>query len=75
MFSSAFATAAYLKHVLNFPEDKKVYIVGMDGIKHELEVEGIRSCGGEEDSGLTDNDPVPDDKEVKIVIIKDENGY
>lgn len=36
----------------------------MDGIKHELAAEGIRSCGGEEDSGLTDNDPVPDDKEV-----------
>ncbi|KAI7891807.1 HAD-like domain-containing protein [Mucor mucedo] len=69
VFSSAFATAAYLKHVLNFPEDKKVYIVGMDGIKHELEAEGIRSCGGEEDSGITDNDPVPDDKEVGAVVI------
>lgn len=36
----------------------------MEGIKHELEAEGIRSCGGEEDSGLFDNELVPDDEEV-----------
>ncbi|GAA5804362.1 HAD-like domain-containing protein [Helicostylum pulchrum] len=69
VFSSAFATAAYLKHVLKFPEDKKVYIIGMDGIKDELAAEGIRSCGGEEDAGLTDNDAVADDKEVGAVVI------
>lgn len=69
VFSSAFATAAYLKHVLKFPEDKKVYIIGMNGIRDELAAEGIRSCGGEEDSGKTDNDAVPDDKEVGAVVI------
>ncbi|KAK4517909.1 uncharacterized protein ATC70_001257 [Mucor velutinosus] len=69
VFSSAFATASYLKHVLKFPEEKKVYIIGMAGIKDELAAEGIRSCGGEEDTGLTDNDAVPDDKEVGAVVI------
>jgi 4-nitrophenyl phosphatase len=54
---------------LKFPEDKKVYIVGMNGIRDELAAEGIRSCGGEEDAGFTDNDPVPDDKEVGAVVI------
>jgi 4-nitrophenyl phosphatase len=66
VFSSAFATASYLKHVLKFPQDKKVYIIGMEGIKHELEAEGIRSCGGEEDSGLFDNELVADDEEVLV---------
>lgn len=36
----------------------------MNGIRDELAAEGIRSCGGEEDSGLFDNEPVEDDKEV-----------
>ncbi|KAG2191922.1 hypothetical protein INT46_011649 [Mucor plumbeus] len=69
VFSSAFATASYLKHVLKFPEDKKVYVIGMAGIKDELAAEGIRSCGGEDDSGLTDNDAIPEDKEVGAVVI------
>ncbi|KAI8372044.1 HAD-like domain-containing protein [Choanephora cucurbitarum] len=69
VFSSAFATASYLKHVLKFPQDKKVYIIGMNGIRDELAAEGIRSCGGEEDSGLFDNEPVPDDEEVGAVVI------
>ncbi|KAI9484716.1 HAD-like domain-containing protein [Zychaea mexicana] len=47
IFSSAFATAAYLKQVLHFPADKKVYIIGMEGIRDELNSEGIRTCGGE----------------------------
>ncbi|KAI8639671.1 HAD-like domain-containing protein [Parasitella parasitica] len=69
VFSSAFATASYLKHVLKFPEDKKVYVIGMAGIKDELAAEGIQSCGGGDDTGLTDNDAVPDDKEVGAVVI------
>lgn len=31
---------------MNFPADKKVYIVGMSGISEELKAEGIRSFGG-----------------------------
>jgi 4-nitrophenyl phosphatase len=47
----------------------------MEGIKHELEAEGIRSCGGEEDSGLFDNEPVPDDEEVLKKIGKFGNQW
>jgi 4-nitrophenyl phosphatase len=47
VFSSAFATAAYLKNILKFPSDKRVYIIGMNGIRDELAAEGIASCGGE----------------------------
>jgi 4-nitrophenyl phosphatase len=36
-----------LKNVLKFPTDKKVYIIGMQGIKEELALEGIKSCGAE----------------------------
>ncbi|KAI7907836.1 HAD-like domain-containing protein [Cokeromyces recurvatus] len=69
VFSSAFATASYLKNVLKFPKDKKVYIIGMNGIRDELAAEGIRSCGGEEDAGLFENESVTDDKEVGAVVI------
>lgn len=44
--SSAYAAAAYLKRVLNFPADRKVYVIGMEGIESELEAEGILHCGG-----------------------------
>ncbi|KAF7727309.1 hypothetical protein EC973_007825 [Apophysomyces ossiformis] len=67
--SSAFATAAYLKHIVKFPSDKKVYIIGMAGIREELTAEGIRTCGAEEDSGLFDNDPIVPDPEVGAVVI------
>ncbi|KAI9300190.1 HAD-like domain-containing protein [Cunninghamella echinulata] len=69
IFSSAFATASYLKNVLHFPQDKKVYIIGMSGITEELAHEGIKSCGAEADSGILDNDPVPDDPEVGAVVV------
>jgi 4-nitrophenyl phosphatase len=36
-----------LKNVLNFPQDKKVYVIGMTGITEELAHEGIQSCGAE----------------------------
>lgn len=41
----------------------------MNGIKDELAAEGIRSCGGEDDSGFFENEPVQDDKEVGAVVI------
>ena len=37
---------AYLKYNLNFPKDKKVYVLGEAGIEHELATEGIEYCGG-----------------------------
>lgn len=70
IFSSAFATAAYLKQILQFPADKKVYIVGMSGIRDELNAENIRTCGVDEDNdAVFGNDPIPDDPEVGAVVI------
>ncbi|CAO3597788.1 unnamed protein product [Absidia cylindrospora] len=69
IFSSAFATASYLKNVLDFPKDKKVYVIGMTGITEELAHEGIQSCGAEADSGLLDNDAIPNDPSVGAVVV------
>ncbi|KAI9006238.1 HAD-like domain-containing protein [Phycomyces nitens] len=69
IFSSAVATAAYLKHILNFPADKKVYIIGMAGIQHELEAMDIRCCGGEADNGVFENEIVQNDPEVGAVVV------
>lgn len=33
--------------MVNFPDDKKVYIVGMSGIREELQAQGIRTCGAD----------------------------
>lgn len=46
IFTSAFASAAYLKNVLKFPEDKKVYVIGEKGIEDELDAVGIKRSGG-----------------------------
>jgi 4-nitrophenyl phosphatase len=46
VFGSAYAAAAYLSSVLNFPMDKKVYVIGMSGLEDELRSEGISFIGG-----------------------------
>lgn len=46
IFGSAYASVAYLKYNLNFPSDKRVYVIGEAGLEHELELEGIKSVGG-----------------------------
>lgn len=46
IFGSAYASAVYLKRVLSFPSDKKVYVIGEEGIEEELDAEGVRYCGG-----------------------------
>jgi ribonucleotide monophosphatase NagD (HAD superfamily) len=46
IFTSAYASAAYLKTVLNFPEDKKVYVIGERGVEEELDAVGIKHSGG-----------------------------
>ncbi|KAL2651118.1 hypothetical protein R1flu_019246 [Riccia fluitans] len=48
IFSSSFAAAGYLKSI-DFPGDKKVYIIGEVGIQKELEQAGIQYFGGPED--------------------------
>ncbi|KAK2988140.1 hypothetical protein RJ640_017472 [Escallonia rubra] len=50
IFASSFAAAAYLKSI-DFPKDKKVYVIGEDGILKELELAGFQYLGGPEDGG------------------------
>ncbi|KAM1387736.1 hypothetical protein ACFX2I_033699 [Malus domestica] len=50
IFASSFAAAAYLKSI-NFPKDKKVYVIGEEGILKELELAGYEYLGGPEDGG------------------------
>ncbi|KAK3020500.1 hypothetical protein RJ639_045442 [Escallonia herrerae] len=50
IFASSFAAAAYLKSI-DFPKDKKVYVIGEDGILKELELAGFHYLGGPEDGG------------------------
>ncbi|GJP41983.1 hypothetical protein CLOM_g1585 [Closterium sp. NIES-68] len=48
IFASSFAAAAYLTSI-NFPADKKVYVMGEQGIQLELDLAGINHIGGPED--------------------------
>ncbi|PWY99028.1 2-phosphoglycolate phosphatase [Testicularia cyperi] len=50
VFSSSYASAVYLKRVLDFPADRKVYVIGMHGIEEELDAEGILHCGGTDEA-------------------------
>ncbi|QCE12453.1 phosphoglycolate phosphatase 1B, chloroplastic-like [Vigna unguiculata] len=50
IFASSFAAAAYLKSI-DFPKDKKVYVIGEEGILKELELAGYQYLGGPEDGG------------------------
>ena len=45
MFGSAYAAAYYMKHALKFPTDKKVYVIGMEGMTEELDEQGISYVG------------------------------
>ncbi|XP_057471434.1 phosphoglycolate phosphatase 1A, chloroplastic-like isoform X2 [Actinidia eriantha] len=48
IFVSSFAAATYLKSI-DFPKDKKIYVIGEDGILKELELAGFQYLGGAED--------------------------
>ncbi|KAK9082749.1 hypothetical protein Scep_029220 [Stephania cephalantha] len=50
IFASSFAAAAYLQSI-EFPKEKKVYVIGEDGILKELELAGFQYLGGPEDGG------------------------
>ncbi|KAJ7946463.1 Phosphoglycolate phosphatase [Quillaja saponaria] len=48
IFSSSFAAAMFLK-VNSFPSEKKVYVIGGEGILEELQLAGFTGLGGPED--------------------------
>lgn len=58
IFGSAYASVAYLKYILNFPSDKRVYIIGEEGMEHELASEGIQYAGGTVCTFLTTSAPL-----------------
>ncbi|KAJ3122232.1 hypothetical protein HK098_003000 [Nowakowskiella sp. JEL0407] len=72
IFGSAYAAAYYVKHVLNFPSNKKVYVCGMNGIQDELTAEGVQSVGGQSDNAnlpaITAMDTVNHDPEIGAVL-------
>ncbi|PVU93232.1 hypothetical protein BB561_003392 [Smittium simulii] len=47
IFSSSHATAVHLKNIVKFSPDKKVFVVGGQGVKDELHLANIRFCNKE----------------------------
>ncbi|OVA08272.1 HAD-superfamily hydrolase [Macleaya cordata] len=72
IFSSSFAAAMYLK-VNDFPREKKVYVIGEEGILEELELAGFTGLGGPEDGKkkveLKPNCLFEHDKSVGAVVV------
>ena len=52
VYSSAYATALYLRDVLRMPTDRKVFVLGMQGLEEEVRSVGFETLGG------TSADPV-----------------
>lgn len=72
IFSSSFASAMFLK-LNDFPRDKKIYVIGEEGILEELELAGFTGIGGPEDGKKTiqlkSNFLFEHDKNVGAVIV------
>ncbi|KAK9057899.1 hypothetical protein SSX86_022738 [Deinandra increscens subsp. villosa] len=72
IFSSSFAAAMYLK-VNEFPPEKKVYVIGGEGILEELKLAGFTGLGGPEDGKKTvqlkANTLFEHDKSVGAVVV------
>ncbi|KAL6591861.1 hypothetical protein ACP70R_049724 [Stipagrostis hirtigluma subsp. patula] len=72
IFTSSFAAAMFLK-LNNFPPEKKVYVVGEDGILEELRLAGFECFGGPEDGKknilLEANFYFEHDKSVGAVVV------
>ncbi|XP_021716855.1 phosphoglycolate phosphatase 2-like [Chenopodium quinoa] len=72
IFSSSFAAAMYLKSI-QFPPNKKVYVIGGEGIVEELHLAGFTSLGGPEDANkkieLKQNLFFHHDKTVGAVVV------
>ncbi|KAF8477742.1 2-phosphoglycolate phosphatase [Russula ochroleuca] len=71
VFGSAYAAAVYLSSVLNFPMDKRVYVIGMSGLEDELRSEGISFIGGTDpaDNTLSAPGEIPPDPSVGAVLV------
>ncbi|XP_074590280.1 phosphoglycolate phosphatase 2-like [Curcuma longa] len=72
IFSSSFAAAMFLK-LRNFPKEKKVYVIGEEGILEELTLAGFSCLGGPEDGKkeieLKNNFWFEHDKSVGAVVV------
>lgn len=72
IFSSSFAAAMYLK-LIDFPPNKKVYVIGEEGILEELQLAGFTGIGGPEDGKKTvqlkPNCLFEHDKSVGAVVV------
>lgn len=78
IFSSSFAAAMYLK-VNDFPIEKKVYVIGEEGILEELELAGFTALGGPADGkknpGLKSNCLFEHDKSVQYTFPITNTGF
>ncbi|KAD0501144.1 hypothetical protein E3N88_44166 [Mikania micrantha] len=72
IFTSSYAAAMYLK-VNEFPTEKKVYVIGGEGILEELKLAGFTGLGGPEDGKKTvqlkTNTLFEHDKSVGAVVV------
>lgn len=72
IFASSFAAAAYLESI-DFPRDKKVYVIGEIGILKELELAGFKYLGGPDDGDkrieLKPGFLLEQDKDVGAVVV------
>lgn len=46
IFGSSFASAVYVEKILKLPKDKKVWVLGEEGIEKELHELGYSTVGG-----------------------------
>ncbi|DBA86404.1 TPA: Phosphoglycolate phosphatase 1A, chloroplastic [Trebouxia sp. C0005] len=72
IYSSSYAAAAYLESI-DFPKDKKVYLMGDVGIEEELDLKGIKYLGGPCDADhkveLKAGYAMPHDPDVGAVVV------
>jgi len=70
IYTSSYLTAQYLK--LNYPDVKKVYVVGTKALVTELELAGIQTLGSHDDSNKPMNmnlfDDLKVDEDIKGVV-------
>ncbi|KAG5437088.1 hypothetical protein PCANB_001209 [Pneumocystis canis] len=57
IFNSSYSAALYLKNIIKFPKEKKVYVLGEEGVEKELDKQEIKYIGG--------TDPI-DRRDIKI---------